>query len=59
MGDNQCKYTRDILVSLYYYPLTFHFFRYPIQLVFDTEDQAAHTIAKLKNAGFIMEPQEL
>jgi hypothetical protein len=34
-------------------------FRYPIQLVFDTEDQAAYTIAKLKNAGFIMEPQEL
>jgi len=32
--------------------------RYPIQIVFDSEDQASQTIAALKGAGFLMEPQD-
>jgi len=32
--------------------------RYPIQIVFDSEDQASQTIVSLKAAGFIMEPQD-
>lgn len=33
--------------------------RYPIQIVFDSEEQATQTIAAFKSVGFLMEPQDV